>query len=73
MPRFDARCAECSRWVGWSGGVQDQPRCPACGHQPDKASLETDAAQVEAFRQMLRTIALKKAERAGSAFVHPCG
>jgi len=43
----DATCPKCGERVSWTGKLTDRPPCE-CGHQVDKAQLESAEAKVEA-------------------------
>jgi len=54
MPAMiDARCANCGKSIGWCGRAVDMPKCPRCGHEPDRAKLAADDAQMDEFRRLL--------------------
>lgn len=55
MPSMiDVRCAACGKRYGFCGEMTDQPNCPKCGKEPNRAELEKVQAQMdEAERLML--------------------
>lgn len=52
---MDGRCTKCGRRIGWCGTMSNMPACPKCGHRPPQADLDADEAEMEAFREQLRT------------------
>lgn len=50
---FDASCRKCKRRIGWTGKVTDQPPCPTCGTEPDRAQLKADQDEIESFQKLL--------------------
>ena len=50
---MDAECPRCKARIGWYGRAVDRPPCPRCGHQVDRAALERDQAEMDAFRELL--------------------
>lgn len=55
MPSMiDVRCAACGKRYGFCGEMIDQPPCPKCGREPDRAEIAKVQAQMdEAQRLML--------------------
>jgi DNA-binding XRE family transcriptional regulator len=52
---IDASCPKCRRRFGWAGTMATMPACPGCGYRPPQSELDANAAEMDAFRELLKT------------------
>lgn len=54
MPAMiDVACEKCDCRYGFCGRMTDCPKCPRCGHKPDRAALESTEAKLAETERLL--------------------